>query len=302
MSNGSEPSGPREPVSLSEIDNQLNFVERALGHLSDDDEYDRAIIQNQASMIRLLAQDGLMTGGVLDGENRLGGPLSNPERSALPLDAVGTTARDINPNDSGPAIFQIRGTIFYTVVQNNDKEEMQAGTSVRVEETGNKVTARGAAGTIGNSGAGGADDTFRYQGRLYSVPDVTRGSEDVKVANQRYLRGTYENVTETLEPGGDLEVARIEPDANEFALLKYTNATAHDTVEYEYYIDGTAEPDPDLSGPSPWATPPDLFEVSPGGFRLVEDFASLRLVETSGQNSYDTFQGTLTGLLIEVQA
>lgn len=295
-------TGPQGAVSLSDIQDRVSFIEQVAADLSPQDEYLQAIAQNQALLLQMMGQQGTMTGEVTDDTQREGGPLTDIESSRLPEDATGTVARDINPGDTGPAIFQLNGSVFYTIVQNTDREEMQAGTAVRVVGPRNRVTARGAAANIAGAGAGAGGRGFRYQGRLYLVPNVTEGEQDVKVANQLYNRGNYSAVSATLQPGGELEVARIEPDANEFLLLKHTNATAHDTVEYEYYIDNNQEPDPDLSGPSPWATPPDLYSVSPDGFRLVEDFVSLKLVETSGSNSYDTYQGTLTGILVEVKA
>jgi hypothetical protein len=291
---------PNGPKSLSQIQEEWNFMESILADISPQDELLAEVVRTNQMALEQQAAEGRFSGMVIDEETDDGGAFSNPSRSALPQDAVGTLARDINPNDTGPAVFQVRGTVFYSIVRNTDKEELQAGTSVRVLGSGNRVTARGAAGNIAGLGSAGGGNFFRYQGRLYRVPQVTEDEETVKVANQLYIRENRTDVDADLDPGEEKEFARIEPDANKFALLKYTNATAHSTVSYDYYIDDPSNPDPDLSGSTPWATPPDLFEVSPGGFRLVEDFASLKLRETSGSNSYSNVQGTLTALLFEV--
>lgn len=297
----SEHVPPNRPLRASEVRDDLNTVEELLSYASADDEYFEALLLNTALIAEGVMGQARTSGGFVDDTSGDGGAFSTPTQGALPLDAIGTLARDVNPQDTGPAVFQISGTVFYAVVENVDKEERQAGTSVRVVGEGNEVTARGAAGNLAGVGGAGGGDFFRYNGALYKIPRVTEKDEEVKVANQLFKRGTRTNVSADLGPGESKEFARIEPDSDSFALLKYTNATAHSTVEYNYYIDDPQDRDEDLSGPTPWATPPDLFEASPGGFKLVEDFASLELVETSGSNSYSNVQGTLTALVLEAR-
>jgi hypothetical protein len=287
------------PVYLSDIREDIQDFEALANQFSSEDEYLAALNQNVVALLRQQANRGAHDGSIVDDTVTTGGRFSVPEHSALPEDAIGTVARDINPGDTAPAVFQLGGSVFYAVVQNDDSEEMQAGTSVRVIGTSNRVTARGAAGSVAGGAPGSGSDTFRYNGSLYQVPRILTTDEDVKVANQTFVGGTYTDVSDTLDAGQQKEMARIEPSPDEFLLLKYTNATAHDTVEYNYYIDGDFEVDEDLSGQSPWATPPSLHEVAPGGFKLVEDYVAVELAETSGSNSYTGVQATLTGLTIQ---
>lgn len=290
---------PAEPTTLSDVRAQINWAERIVESTSPTDERLDALVRNSNIALAILADQGTR-GGELDfdpgGDT---GPLTDPDFDRLPEDSIGTAAEDINPGDTGPAVFQIQGTRFYSIVTNTDNEEVQAGAPLRVIGGNNGVTTEGAAALGGVGGGGSGERSFRYQGKLYEIPRVTRGSEDVKVANQLYIQGEREDVGSTLEPGESKEIARIEPSTSQFGLLKYTNATAHEHVEYEYYIDDPQEPDPDLSGTVPWATPPDLFEVSPGGFKLIEDYAILQMVNKSDTETYDNVMGTLTGLVID---
>lgn len=293
---------------LADIDADLNWIESLIAGLSPTDDYIEALIESNEALLRgeqrrleVTKQEAAMSGSGTDTRTDEGGVFTFPEDGALPEDAIGTVTRDTQPNNTGPATFQLNGSTFYAIVKNDDREVMQAGDTVRVVDDGNKVSQRGA-GAFGSIGGGGGLDEsyFRYQGRLYRVPQVVTRDQDVKVSNQLYVEGDYESVEATLGPGEKKEVARIQPAPNAFFLLKYTNATNHPTVRYNYYIDGMSEPDEDLSGESPWATPPDLHEVIPGGWQMVEDYAVLEFEETSGNTEYDSIQGTLTGLEVEV--
>lgn len=154
-------------------------------------------------------------------------------------------------------------------------------------------------GTGGSSPALG-DRTFQIDGGRVRIPPVITDAQDAKTTNQTYINGVYETVAPTLDPGERKEFARVEPRESQVFLFKHTSATAHDTVRYEYFIDDEDDPDNDLTGTIPWASPPDLYEVAPDGYRLVNDFVSLQLSEQSGANSYSNVQATLTGLLLEV--
>lgn len=298
-SDGPQGGPPVSPVLASDIEAQLNWLEEAIAQATGTDDYLAGVLQNQRILLQEFSQRGQLSGSVLDDINqREGGPLSDPERGFLPQDAIGTVARDINPGDTGPAVFQLQGTVFFSNVRSTIDEEIQAGEAVRVIEERNGVTPRGASGAASNIITSNA---FRYNGQLYTVPLVADSEQTVKVANQQYDQGTRTDVDSDLDPGEDKMVAQIRPENDSFLLLKYTNATAHPTVRYDYYIDDPNDTDDDLSGAAPWASPPDLFEVVPDGFRLVEDFVELHLVETSGSSDYSNVQGALTGFIIEVR-
>lgn len=288
---------PKGPTFVSDVEDSLNVLEQLSASANATDDYLKGILQAQELQLQMATQQGAIQGSVNDDTIEVGGRFSVPGRGALPEDAIGTVARDIQENDTGPAVFDLNGGRYFARVRNDDADTLQAGTAVRCVGGQNRVTARGAAGGFGTFGIG--EGFFRYKGNLFQIPDIVDRDQDVKVANQLYIRGDYQTVSSTLDPGEEKEFARIEPARDQIFLLKTTNATAHSTVKYNYYIDGT-DPDQDLSGTMPWATPPDHYEVVDGGYNIVEDYVALEIAEASGSNSYSTVSGSLTGLLINV--
>lgn len=148
----------------------------------------------------------------------------------------------------------------------------------------------------------GSSDTFFYDGRVRTIPRAVDEDRDVKVSNQKYDEGTYTAVSNTLDPGEEKVVARVNVAPDEFFLWRGTFATEHATVDYDYYIDSSPDggkPDQDLSGSRPWTTPPDLFTPVPDGFMIVERSVSLVFRETDGTTSYSGVEGALTGIIME---
>lgn len=296
-----------ESIPLSDYDADLNWIESVIETVSPTDEYlsalievNKAILRSERKRLEESRQQAAINGAATDVDNVDGGMFSDNTEGALPEDAVGVVTRDTQPNNIGPGMFRINGSPFYAMIKNDDDEVLQAGDTVRVLGGPNKVTRRGAGG-IGLLGGGGLGESyFRYKGRLYRIPQVVDRNQDVKVSNQSYADGNYTDIDGSLGAGETKEIARIEPPRDSFFLLKYTNATLHDTVRYNYYIDNQTDPDEDLSGSIPWATPPELHEVIPGGWQLVEDYVYLELVEESGNTEYDTVQASLTGIEMEV--
>lgn len=140
---------------------------------------------------------------------------------------------------------------------------------------------------------------FRFNGVNYNI-DIANTSENlVKVANETYNAGERETVSQDLEPGEEKEFARIEAGPGKFLLLLTTSATPHPSAEYRYYINDESEPDPNLSGNAPWASPPAEYEVRKRGFMIVEDFVSLQIAETTGEREYSGVEGWLTGIVLE---
>lgn len=289
-------SGADDVVTVGEVRGNINLIENFLGQLSGDDEYLEAILQNQ--VLQLRAQ--LANAGLPGGPQSEGGVFTDIEKGALPVDAIGVAAEDIRLNDTGDAVFQLDGSTFRATVRNVDDFELDAGQAVEVVGRQNSVEAAGAAGGVSGLFSNDDPDTFQYRGRLRVVPRVVDAEDSVKVSNQLYDQGTYTNVDGKLEPGQEKTFAKISVRRNEFILLKYTNATLHDTVSYNYYIDGSNDPDEDLSGSFPWATPPDFHEVVPDGYQLIDKSVELKLKETSGSTEYDGIQGTLTGFVLSV--
>lgn len=140
---------------------------------------------------------------------------------------------------------------------------------------------------------------FRYQGSNYNI-DIANVSDNlVKVANQKYEFGERTNVNQTLEPGESKEFARIEVDEDHFILIFTTSATAHPTVEYNYYIDDPDNIDENLSGSAPWASPPQEYQVRRRGYMIADDFVSLEISEDSGNTEYSSVEGWLNAIILE---
>jgi len=140
---------------------------------------------------------------------------------------------------------------------------------------------------------------FVYEGQQYNIDIANPGPDLVKVANESYVKGEREPINENLQPGEQKEFARIEVRPGEFILLLTTSATPHPTTEYQYYIDGEEQPDPNLSGNAPWASPPNEYEVRRRGFRIVDNSVSLQISESTGERSYSEVEGWLTGIVVE---
>jgi hypothetical protein len=142
---------------------------------------------------------------------------------------------------------------------------------------------------------------FTFQGVSYNIDIANHSDNLVKVANENYIDGERESVSQKLKPGQEKEFARIEPGEGKFALLFTTSATSHPTTEYNYYINDEDSSDPNLSGNAPWASPPNEYEVRKRGFVIVKDFVSLQISETTGEREYNDVEGWLSGLVLEIR-
>jgi len=142
-------------------------------------------------------------------------------------------------------------------------------------------------------------ESFRYKGEIYNVDVANVGPDLVKVANEKYIKGTRTEVSEKLEPGAEKEFARIEVKDGNFLLLLTSSATPHPTTEYKYYEDGSNNEDANLSGSAPWATPPDEYEIRRRGFRVIDNSISLQISETTGERAYSNVEGWLTGVILK---
>jgi len=108
-------------VTWEDIRQELNWVESALTTLSSDDDFLRAILQNQKVM--LMAQLQRLQGGF---------DLSN-----VPVGVIGRSAEPIQKNDTGLAVFTLGGTTYRASV--TAEEDIGAFEGVVVSDTGNTV-------------------------------------------------------------------------------------------------------------------------------------------------------------------
>jgi hypothetical protein len=265
MSTGDEreQDGSAEIATIEEAREEINAIERLLDGFSSTDELLEAIIRNQKTRLSMLLNDQRRSLP----ESTTGGR----RRRLVPEGSVGIANRDIYENDDGPATFQVNGTVFEAEIQAEADIE-SSETIVIVDEENGAVPADGGSFSILNGGAG---DTFSYAGAFRTVPSVVAPENDLKVENQKYADGEYQTVDGTLDPGESKTFAKLDVRPDQFLLFKYTNATAAESVEYEYYIDGKEQHDPDLSGSSPLAQPPDLRAVVPDGFMVVDQSVEL---------------------------
>ena len=301
-------------VTPAAVEEELNVIESLQATVSGQDDFLEAMLRNQRLLAMQMIQD-LQMGGLESlpiaavETTEAGVPVNYPVNvrvvppadilndANLPLSAVGKSADDIRGNDTGTAVFQRQGTIFSTTVRAT--ENISGGDNIRVIAPGNIVEELDGQ-NISLPGFGDESGTFSYRGNTYTVPTVSETGQHIRVANQRYDKGTRTDVDPTLAPGEEKVFAQIEVPTNKFILAKHTNASAHDTTEYNYYIDTRNERDEDLSGTVPWATPPDLYELNEGGYMFVEDYIELRIAETSGNTTQNDVQGTLTAVVVEV--
>jgi len=210
--------------------------------------------------------------------------------TSLPIGQVGRMTAPVSSGARGNAIFSFSGSDLLAEVKVTEDVETRDYVVISGPDNQADPVAGNVSDTV-DTGSGDGSLTFEYQGEVYRVPRVIKDENDVKVSNQLYQEGSREPVNGSLGAGSNKTFARVQVASDEVFLLKYTNATSVNTAEYDYYID-SEDPDTDLSGQSPWATPPDLYEVAPGGFRLVEDSVEIQLTETSGTNSYSNVQAT----------
>lgn len=281
-------------VTQDDIRAELSFIESFISDISGTDDFLEAVLQSQRTQLLLSLQQARFSGGLPPGEEEV---IEIGDR-ALPVDSIGIAARDIQHGDNGPAVFQLNGGRFKTEIRAD--EDIPSGDPVVIIGTDNLAELATDAGSISTLFSERDPDTFVYEGELRTPPRVVDREQDIKVENQTYTRGDYQSVSTDLNPGQQKEFARVEVEPGEFFLFKYTYASSIQTAEYEYYFDNSDDPDPDLSGSTPLASPPDKAEVVPNGFIIVDRTISLQITETSGNTSYSDVTAGISGLKMEV--
>jgi len=282
----------KKVLSLDDVNEQLNIIEQIDNALSDDDELMRAILSGQQIQLLMMLQQGQYRGGLAPGD--VGGELAELGGRSLPIDALGIAAEDIQGGYNGTAVFFLDGGRF--VAEVTPQTDVSQNDPLKVVGQENRVKPAGSAGGVADLFGSGDPDTFIYEGDVRAPPRVVTEEQDIKVENQLYVDGEYTTVDADLGAGESKTFARIKVASDEFLLLKYTSASAANTVRYNYYIDGAQDPDEDLSGQTPLATPPDQREVVPDGYMLVDDDVRLEMEETSGKNSYTGLTAGLEAL------
>jgi len=280
-------------VTIEEIVDELNYIEAFLNDISGQDEYLEAVLENQRIQLLLALQQAVFSGGIPPGDTDPATLGDIP----LPINSIGIMARDIIEGDDGYAVFFLNGGRFRAEIV--AEEDLEAGEPIVVVGGGNRAEAANESGSVSGLFSEAEPGVYTYNGEIRSVPSVVLPEDDIKVENQIYTNGEYNTVESDLAPGQEKRFARINVAPDEFLLLKYTYATAGDTLRYNYYIDGSNTPDPDLSGVTPLGTPGDPKELVKDGFILIEDSVELVIEETSGNTSYDKITGALEGVLRE---
>lgn len=148
-------------------------------------------------------------------------------------------------------------------------------------------------------------DVFEFQGQEYVVPRVLGPEDVILVGNETYVEhrsDQYVAISDNdLTPGDREEFARIEVGSGEFLLWEKTAATAHDDLEYDYFVDNKT-PDPDLSGNAPIATPDNLAagNVMKDGYVTASDFVSLE-IQNVGSSDVNDVKGLLKAVVMEIK-
>lgn len=123
-------SKERRPITIEDVESELNSLERLANALSGQDDFTRALIQNQQMLLRMMYEQQQ---GALPGETTRTGEIIQ----AVPIRAVGTANEKINENDSGRATFQVRGTVFRTTI--NAEEDIAPGDTIEIVGPNNAV-------------------------------------------------------------------------------------------------------------------------------------------------------------------
>lgn len=214
---------PSDVVSNDEIRAELNFLEDLRNRISGQDEYLEALVTNSRIQAMVALQREQATLGVLPENVQLsesGTPEGYgsievspvPEGNVLssrylPLAAVGIANRTIYENDTGPATFDVNGTVQNETVRVTD--DARSGDPLRIVAPGNiaEPVENVSLSLLGLTGSIGVNSYERVE--------------------------TEENVT--IAPGDDEIVLRVDVNQADWVSAG-TVDRPHST--YQYYVDG----------------------------------------------------------------
>ena len=208
-------------VTPEDATKELNFIEWLRSEISGEDEYLEAILENQRLMAMQMLQNMQGTEGLglpPEAQNENGPPegynvdvppvpsSEYTNRGQLPLGAVGVANRKINGNDTGPATFQVNGTVFSATIRydSKDGEAVSSGGPVKVAAPGNicqpiqdvSLSALGFSGSIGVDSYERAEtdaDVTIYPGNEKTVlKETVRGASWVSVGTNDETHSLYQ--------------------------------------------------------------------------------------------------------------
>lgn len=226
------PVSPTDIVTPEDVRDELNFIEGLRARLSGTDEYMEALLSVQRTQLLMQAQQSSVMATPPGAED-----IQPFKQQNLPIDAVGVSNRIIYENDTGPATFQIQGTIFATEVR--AREDIPEGAPVRVTGSGNEVnlTANVPDGLVGISEAGFSgvspdavidiqNQTYTQQsGRVQPVVnqvsftgDLDPGDEEV-VVSATVQDDNYRIVAQ--EQGVSAHKADVDNDNTDESIIRY---------------------------------------------------------------------------------
>lgn len=298
--------GSGEITTPEDVYEQLNLLKKLVAALDPDTDYQSAILQSINTLAEAIESQDMGDGGAAQAQlDEIIDLLQQQLEGAavttnLPVGLVGRSIDEIPNNQTGTGVFNLDGSQYAVRIEASESIERLEPITIVGDDNLVRPTTDLEDAVDDSVPTIGGDFRFRYNGKVLVVPRIAQLNDDIKVANQKYDRGSRTDVSSELGPGESKVLAEVTVREDEIFLFKRTNATSHPDVKYEYYIDDEEDPDPNLSGTVPWATPPEFFEVVDNGYRLVEQFVRLKLVNTSGTTSYDAVQGAITGTKLEV--
>lgn len=269
-------------ITPKQIRERENLVEQILDLMDSDDQFLAGILANQVTIgnqLRNLSIPSQPSGAQEFDVNNLA------------LGTVGVALEDIDSNSKGDVLFRPAGSEVIDRVEAETNVEF--GQPVKVTGSQNKVSP-----LLSGSGIVQGtlfEDLFTFDGKFYSLPNAVQKGKAVKVGNQSYVRGNYTDNDSTINANSTETLAKVEVQTNQFFLFDKTAVTGNSNLNYTYEIDG--DKDKSLSGPSPWAEPPNLHEVVDDGYMIVDNKVVVKVTNDSGSNVND-IEADVTGIIV----
>lgn len=215
-------------ITPEQVKESLNLAESALSHLSDDDEYQAAMLHNQAVMTQAIA-------ALTDQEIGIGNGPAGFDLEDLPHGLAGKAAENINNGANGHALFSLDGTPYSTRV----RATSDINQNETIVITGDDNQARPAPGTgeafgaLVGSGAGTFGDDINIERyKAFETEDLPQAGYPEDAINP--------NGSITLQPGDDVPLAST-GSLNQGGYVLAVGATDETGVEYYLDIDGEYE-------------------------------------------------------------
>jgi hypothetical protein len=209
-------------VTPEQVQESLNIVEKALGHMGPEDEYEAAMLKNQAIMTQAIAS---MSGSDI---GLSGGP-AGYDKENLPEYLAGKAIEAIPNESTGPAIFSIEGTPYVATIRASG--DIASGETVIITSDGNVARpapeSSDAFDALVGSSSGAFSQNLDIRGyNIYETADLVEAGYSEDAVNN--------DGSVTLEPGDEVPIASTGNLSNGCKLLA---VGAVDETDVKYYIE-----------------------------------------------------------------